>query len=73
MPIQPIPPAQPKPIEQLPHALTFFLTTDERRRVLAELKRHHRDRRAALLKALRIESNPNRTIHTTPSGERGNP
>ena len=38
----------------LPHALTFFLTEDERRKVLRRLRRIDRDRARALLKALRI-------------------
>jgi len=42
----------------LPTALTFFLSMDERSRVLERLKRRGRDRRLALLAALRLEPTP---------------
>lgn len=42
--------------DQLPHALTFFLTEDERRRVLRRLRQIDKDRARALLKSLRIRS-----------------
>jgi hypothetical protein len=50
----------------MPHALTFFLTSEERSRVLARLGRVHRDRATALLQALGVDrggaarSRPNR-------------
>jgi len=40
--------------DRLPHALTFFLTEDERRKVLRRLRRIDKDRARALLRALRI-------------------
>ena len=39
----------------MPHALTFFLTPEERRRVLGALKRRHADRARALCMALKID------------------
>lgn len=39
----------------LPHALTFFLTSAQRAAALRALKRRDRDRATALLKALRID------------------
>lgn len=39
----------------LPHALTFFLTEDERREVLRKLRRIDKDRARALLRALRLD------------------
>lgn len=42
--------------EDLPHALTFFLTASQRRAVLARLRRHNaHDRADALLRALRLD------------------
>jgi hypothetical protein len=38
----------------LPHALTFFLTSAQRTEVLRVLKRRDKNRSAALLRALRI-------------------
>ena len=40
----------------LPHALTFFLTSAQRTAALRALKRRDKDRAAALLKALRIDA-----------------
>lgn len=40
--------------DDLPHALTFFLTERERRAVLTTLKRHGKNRARALLLALEI-------------------
>lgn len=40
----------------LPHALTFFLTSAQRTEVLRALKRRDNNRAAALLKALRIDN-----------------
>lgn len=48
-------PAAPAPQSQLPHPLTFFLTGRERTEVLRALRVVHRDRTAALLRALGIE------------------
>lgn len=48
----------PKPAPDpgaLPSAVTFFLTAEERRRVLRALKELDQDRAGALLKALGIE------------------
>jgi hypothetical protein len=39
----------------LPHPVTFFLSPQERSKVLTKLRRHDKDRRRALLKALRLE------------------
>jgi hypothetical protein len=39
----------------VPHALTFFLTSAQRAAVLRALKRRDKDRATALLKALRID------------------
>lgn len=47
--------AAPTPVEQLPHALTFFLTAGQRRAVLENLRTHHARRAEALLRALGIE------------------
>ena len=38
-----------------PHALTFFLTEDQRTKVLAKLRRHGRRRAEALVRALGVE------------------
>ncbi|RMH26167.1 MAG: hypothetical protein D6693_07605 [Planctomycetota bacterium] len=51
-------PAPPPDPDALPTSLTFFLSMDERSRVLARLRRRGRDRRLALLAALRIEPTP---------------
>lgn len=51
-----IQPKQARAEGALPHALTFFLTSDQRRAVLRTLNAHHRDRAMALLSALRVES-----------------
>ena len=48
-------PAAPAPRSRLPHPLTFFLTGRERAEVLRALRAVHRDRAAALLRALGIE------------------
>ncbi|MEZ6234898.1 MAG: hypothetical protein R3B68_11965 [Phycisphaerales bacterium] len=55
-PPNPTSPAPPEPIHRatLPHALTFFLTVAQRRAVLKSLRRLHRSREAALLRALDI-------------------
>ena len=50
-------PGQPKPPpdpDRLEHALTFFVTSAQRRAVLAVLRAHSTDRAAALLTALGI-------------------
>ena len=50
-------PGRPHPMPgagTLPHALTFFLTVAERRRVLAVLRRVHRDRGVALRRMVRL-------------------
>ena len=49
--------APPEPIHRatLPHALTFFLTVAQRRAVLASLRRLHRSRETALLRALDLD------------------
>lgn len=44
-------PARPRRGD-LPHALTFFLTADQRRRVLARLRQLHSSRERALLLGL---------------------
>lgn len=42
--------------DDLPHALTFFLTGAQRRAVLSKLRRHNAgDRADALLRALRLD------------------
>jgi len=49
---------EPKPApdpDALPHPLTFFLSANQRRAVLRELKKRHADRTRALLGALGIE------------------
>ena len=51
-------PSPAPPVGDLPTSLTIFLSMDERRAVLASLRRRHRDRRRALLIALRIEPAP---------------
>ncbi len=48
-------PAPAPSVGELPTSLTFFLSADERQRVLQKLKRHKGDRRASLLRALRID------------------
>jgi hypothetical protein len=46
-----IPKPNPAPrVDDLPHALTFFVSCDEHRRLLRVLKRIDADRRTALLK-----------------------
>lgn len=45
-------PAEPKAPSTLPHPLTFFLTREERRRVLAALNCPAPERTQALLRAL---------------------
>lgn len=55
-------------IADLPWALTFFLSADERRRVLRALRRLHTDRSRALLLALGINEPP---TSSTPSEEGG--
>jgi hypothetical protein len=44
--------------DDLPHALTFFLTERERRAVLTTLKRHGKNRARALLNALNLKLSP---------------
>ncbi len=52
----PLPPPSAAPVpDVLPHALTFFLQQRERSAVLRALKRLNPDRRAALLRALKID------------------
>lgn len=49
---------QPRPSgphDELPHALTFYLTAGQRRAVLAVLRRFKRSRAESLLAALKIE------------------
>lgn len=54
---RPVPPPAPAPLAaELPHPLTFFLRADQRRAVLAALRRRNPDRSAALLRALRIDT-----------------
>ncbi len=48
-----VPEPAPEP-GTLPHSLTFFLSSRERRDVLRELKRLERDRSRALLGVLRV-------------------
>lgn len=45
----------PRPLDDLPHPVTFFLTLQQRRHVLARLREHSSDRTASLLLALGIE------------------
>lgn len=47
--------AAPVPTEELPHALTFFVTAAQRRAVLVRLRALHARRVEALLQALGIE------------------
>jgi hypothetical protein len=50
---------EPKPSGphgELPHALTFYLTVEQRRAVLAVVRKFHRTRALGLLRALGIES-----------------
>ncbi len=49
-----VPQPQPAP-DDLPYALTFFLTARERQQVLRTLRRFGRKRAQALLRALRVE------------------
>jgi hypothetical protein len=49
-------PAEPVEEGALAHPLTFFLTADQRARVLGKLRRADRHRTRALLKALRVEA-----------------
>ena len=49
-------PARPPRFGAMPHALTFYVTADERAAVLRTLRRYGRDRRPALLRALRVEA-----------------
>ncbi len=51
-------PSPAPPAGGLLTSLTIFLSMDERRAVLASLRRRDRDRRRALLLALRIEPAP---------------
>lgn len=54
-----VPPPRPAPdADRLPHALTFFLTAGQRRRVVRALKRHGADRATALVRALGAEQEP---------------
>lgn len=48
-------PGTPVRSDDLPHALTFFLTKAQRRAVLRALGRHGRDRAVALLRALGLD------------------
>lgn len=67
MPTSPPHPVDPPDPDELPHALTFFLSRRERRDVLDALRRRHRDRARALLIALGLA--PSRT-HSHPKGTR---
>jgi hypothetical protein len=61
-------PATPPEAGRMPHGLTFFLESRERARVLRALRRFDRDRRTALLRALRVRvRGPERS---TPGGSR---
>jgi len=54
---QPTPPAPlaPPDIDDLPHALTFFVSRRDRGRIIAALRRIDPDRAAALLMALNLQ------------------
>jgi len=47
-------PERPSPEGELPHALTLFLTRDQRRAVLRRLREVDKDRARALLRALGV-------------------
>ncbi len=55
MPTKPPQLADPSDRDDLPHALTFFFTSGERREVLRALRRRHTTRTRALMIALRLE------------------
>lgn len=60
------PPALPAPAPDqstLPTSLTFFLPVQDRQRILKKLKRFNSDRRLALLRALKLDSNSGATRH----------
>lgn len=63
-PSPPTPPTPPAPLHTQPHALTFFLTTAQRRAVLSHLKRLHPHRTTALLAALRLQHLPAQSTRT---------
>jgi hypothetical protein len=48
-------PKDPIPEQELPHALVFFLTREQRRAVLGALKQLHASRAIALLRALGVD------------------
>lgn len=58
---QPVAPAPPPNPGDLPAPLTIFLTQSEREQALRALGRRHRDRRLALLAALKIASDARRS------------
>jgi len=51
----PPPPAAPQPLDDMPCAVTFFLTTQQRRSLLAKLRAVHADRSAALITLLALD------------------
>ncbi len=54
----PVPqPLPSRPHDQLPHALTFYLTAGERKAVLRVLSKYKRSRGESLLRALGIDEN----------------
>jgi hypothetical protein len=57
-PRQPHPPTPgaPPPIDDLPHALTFFVSHRDRGRIIGALRRIHTDRATALLTALGLST-----------------
>lgn len=53
-PSTPPAPAQPPNPDDLPHALTFFVTQRDRKRIIAALRRIDSDRAAALMTAVNL-------------------
>ncbi len=51
----PPPPADPPEVENMPHAVTFFLNAPQRRRLLSRLRDAARDRSEALVKLLELD------------------
>jgi len=49
-------PAQAPPIDDLPHPLTIFVSSRDRKRILAALRRINTDRAVALLTALGLQA-----------------